>query len=127
MFTTRIVQHGTVFHEYAIVRDEQVVHTFRADPKEAAAIEQIFNLVETCAQREPHPFPFAIIHHPDQSAVLCGPKDESLNWGPVLTGPIGMLEALLPSLIESFNAIQTLANKHTSDNSHEKQHKPTHF
>lgn len=108
MFTVQIVQHGTVFHEYAVTRDEQVVHTFRADPKEAAAIGHIFNLVETCAQREPHPFPFAIIHNPDQTAVLCGPKDENLSWGPVLSGPIGMLEALLPDLIKIFNATQTI-------------------
>lgn len=107
MFTTQIVQHGTVFHEYAITRDERVVYTFRSDPKEAAAIAHVFDLVETCAQKDPHPFPFAVIQNPDRTAVLCGPKDHDLNWGPVLTGPIGMLNTLLPALIDSFNHTQS--------------------
>lgn len=107
MFTTKILQHGTVFHEYAITRNECVVYTFRADPKEATAIGEVFKLVEICAQRDPHPFPFAVVHNPDHTAVLCGPKDSELTWGPVLTGPIGMLDSLLPALIESFNQTQT--------------------
>lgn len=113
MFTTRIVQHGTVFHDYAILRNDVVLYNFRADPKEAQAVGRVFELVEMCAKRDPHPFPFAIIQNPDQTAVLCGPKDQDLKWGPVLVGPIGMLENLLPALMESFNQSQTHKSKHS--------------
>lgn len=107
MFTTKIIQHGAVFHEYEILRNEQVVYSFRSDPQEANAIRKMFELVEVCAQRDFQPFPFAIVQNPDQTAVLCGPKDKELQWGPILTGPIGMLEKLLPALIKSFDQTKT--------------------
>lgn len=111
MFTTKIVQQGTVFHEYAIVNNQRVVHTLRADPKEAAAVAAVFNLVENCAQTTRQPFPFAIIHNFDNTASLCGPKDIDLKWGPVLVGPMGMLEKLLPDLIEAYNSTQSVQTK----------------
>lgn len=113
MFTTKIIQHGTVFHDYAILRDGVVLYSFRADPREAQAVNRVFELVEMCAKRDPHPFPFAIIHNPDHTAVLCGPKDQDLKWGPVLEGPVGVLENLLPALMESFHHTQNHKSKYS--------------
>lgn len=103
MFTAHIAQSGTVFHEYEIRKGLTVVHRLRADPKEVEAVVRVFEVVALCAQNQSSPFPFAVVHNPDSSACLCGPKDAALNWGPLLVGPAGMLDGLLPSLIETFN------------------------
>lgn len=102
MYTATVITAGILFHDYALVdRDGEEIYRLSADTKEIDAVVALFNTVHQAGHTAQH-FPFGIVQMGETTSSVCGPKNTALQWGPILTGPTGMLEKMWPALLEVF-------------------------